>query len=255
MKKSIIHFMAGVLAGSILLSATVAYAAGGTLIEVFYNINDIVINNTSKMPTDNKPFIYNGTTYVPLRFVSENLGYGVDWDGSTGTVYIGNNATSPNAEEVGTYLGEGIKYLTAQGDLYAYSAYDGSSDVRKGNNINGINNYKINDNMGNEYKRFLCLVSLYSAGYSGYVEYALNAQYSRFKADVTLANEYKNTGGTARLNIYGDDRLLYTQDVSAGFLLGKIDVSVTGVVKLKIEIESVDQAYVGVILGNPRLTR
>jgi len=75
--------MAGVLAGSILLSAIVAYAAGRTLIEAFCNINDIVINSTSKRSTDNKSFIYNGTTYAPLRFDCENLEYGVDWDGST----------------------------------------------------------------------------------------------------------------------------------------------------------------------------
>ena len=36
-----------------------------------------------------EPFIYNGTTYLPVRAVGEALGKQVGWDGKTKTVYIG----------------------------------------------------------------------------------------------------------------------------------------------------------------------
>lgn len=34
------------------------------------------------------PRIVNGRTYIPLRFVSEHMGYKVSWDGETSTVTI-----------------------------------------------------------------------------------------------------------------------------------------------------------------------
>ena len=37
-----------------------------------------------------EPFIYEGTTYLPVRAVGEALGKAVTWDGATKTVYIGN---------------------------------------------------------------------------------------------------------------------------------------------------------------------
>jgi len=36
-----------------------------------------------------EPFIYNGTTYIPIRAVGEAFGKSVSWDGSTSSVYIG----------------------------------------------------------------------------------------------------------------------------------------------------------------------
>lgn len=36
-----------------------------------------------------EPFIYNGTTYIPVRAVGEAFGKSVSWDGSTNSVYIG----------------------------------------------------------------------------------------------------------------------------------------------------------------------
>ncbi len=49
---------------------------------------------------DAAPVIVNSRTLVPLRFISENLGYKVDWDADTRTVYVsggvsgGDNSTS-----------------------------------------------------------------------------------------------------------------------------------------------------------------
>lgn len=77
--------------------------AGGTLafaepvkqnIEAVYNDIKIVIHGEQITPKDGdgnivNPFIYDGTTYLPIRAVSEALGETVAWDGSTNTVYIG----------------------------------------------------------------------------------------------------------------------------------------------------------------------
>ena len=64
----------------------------------------IMVDGTMITPKDSKgnavePFISNGTTYVPLRAVSEALGKQVTWDGDANMIYIGEK---PAAD--GTYL-------------------------------------------------------------------------------------------------------------------------------------------------------
>ncbi|MDR0294671.1 MAG: copper amine oxidase N-terminal domain-containing protein, partial [Prevotellaceae bacterium] len=59
-------------------------------IEVSYNNIQLIIDGTKITPKDVngnivEPFIYNGTTYLPVRAVGEALGKTVDWDGATQT--------------------------------------------------------------------------------------------------------------------------------------------------------------------------
>ena len=42
------------------------------------------------------PISYNGTTYLPVRAVSNMLGIGVDWDGATQTVLLGKTGETVN---------------------------------------------------------------------------------------------------------------------------------------------------------------
>lgn len=44
--------------------------------------------NRKRVVMDGAPFIEDGRTFIPLRFISENLGYKVDWDGDTQTITI-----------------------------------------------------------------------------------------------------------------------------------------------------------------------
>lgn len=94
MKSKVKPFIAGLVIGAISFGTIGAYgASNGMLIEIFHGVNNIVINGVSNMPS-NKPFIYNGSTYVPLRYISENLGETVSWDRATRTVYIGEGKES-----------------------------------------------------------------------------------------------------------------------------------------------------------------
>lgn len=49
--------------------------------------------NGNYIQTDVEPFVENGRTLVPVRVISENLGYKVDWDNDTQTVSILSPAT------------------------------------------------------------------------------------------------------------------------------------------------------------------
>ncbi|MHB0865237.1 stalk domain-containing protein [Paenibacillus sp. SEL3] len=106
MKDKLKGLVLGLVAGSLMTGVT-AFAASGSMIEVFYNVKDIKINNVSKMKTDDsRPFVYNGTTYVPLGFISNALGQSAKWDGISKTIYIGGET----GESKTLYLDKDIKY-------------------------------------------------------------------------------------------------------------------------------------------------
>lgn len=88
----------------VMLTGSVAYASG-TQIEVYFQNIKYMFDGIVKTPTEEQGqgFIYNGTTYVPLRFVSEALGKEVQWDGDTQTIWVGKKIDM--ASIVATYDG------------------------------------------------------------------------------------------------------------------------------------------------------
>lgn len=100
----------------LLLTAVSTFAAGPITksISVLYNNIKISVDgkqaSLGKDSTDKaiEPFIYNGTTYLPVRAVGEALGERVQWDGKTQTVYVGERP------------GE-VKYLTEVLGAYDYN--------------------------------------------------------------------------------------------------------------------------------------
>jgi len=102
MKQRFQGFFIGVLLMVFLfgISAT-AFAMSETINITFRGIR-IVVNNELITPMDGggnvvEPFIWNGTTYLPVRAVADALGQEVRWDDSTSTVYLwsGQPQTAP----------------------------------------------------------------------------------------------------------------------------------------------------------------
>ncbi|WP_159883133.1 peptidylprolyl isomerase [Paenibacillus puerhi] len=89
MKEKIKGLVLGLSIGA-MLTGTVAYASG-TQIEVYFRELKYMFDGIEKKPTEEQGagFIHNGTTYVPLRFVSEALGKEVGFDNDTGTIWVG----------------------------------------------------------------------------------------------------------------------------------------------------------------------
>lgn len=86
MNKKLRIFISGVVFGA-LFFGTATYAAG---INVdILPIKFVFDGVEKKLPADQTGFIYQGRTYVPLRFVSESLGKEVSWEGASQTAYIG----------------------------------------------------------------------------------------------------------------------------------------------------------------------
>lgn len=90
----------GILIGMVLVlvfSFTINTSLAETLqknIRVVYSDIKLFVDGVKITPKDSKgevvePFMYNGTTYLPVRAISEALGKQVNWDQDTKSVYIG----------------------------------------------------------------------------------------------------------------------------------------------------------------------
>ncbi|MCI2106822.1 MAG: copper amine oxidase N-terminal domain-containing protein [Intestinimonas sp.] len=109
--------IAGALTGTLLLAAAVP--AGAALVKKTIEVNSgisVYVDEKKLQPTDANGkamdvFASDGTTYLPLRALSEALGKNVSWDGSTNTVNV-----SGFAEE-----DKGAEYLETYFDIAPFS--------------------------------------------------------------------------------------------------------------------------------------
>ena len=89
--KQIGIYMAGfITAAVIFLGSGTTWA--DTVLQAIYVDNSpikIFLDGQEKEPSsDMQPFIYNGRTYVALRYIGEAFGKQVDWNGDTRTITI-----------------------------------------------------------------------------------------------------------------------------------------------------------------------
>lgn len=93
-------FIMGAAVASLVLSATtVAFAkVAGVNIPVQYN-NIKVLVDGKELQTEKEPFIYDGTTYLPLRAVAEAVGKEVSWDSATKTAILTGGAAELPQED------------------------------------------------------------------------------------------------------------------------------------------------------------
>lgn len=136
MKKFISGFVVGALLCS---SATLALASTGsqTIKATYKNIkvavDGVIVSLTDANGKTVEPFVYNGTTYLPVRGVATALNQQVSWDGSTNTVYIGKQpeANSTTATPTNTVILDknGIKitylgYKRHSSSIISYDEYE-----------------------------------------------------------------------------------------------------------------------------------
>ena len=90
MRQRVKDVAAGALVASLVVGSVPAAFAAVKQVNIPVNYNNIkVVVDGQNLATSNEPFIYNGTTYLPVRAVSEAVGKKVTWDGNTNTVYLG----------------------------------------------------------------------------------------------------------------------------------------------------------------------
>lgn len=208
MKFNFKSLVLGCVLGSVLTSAMPAMGFDGvkTIQAVYKNIR-ICVDGVEMTPRDSagkecEPFIYNGTTYLPVRAVGEAVGKEVTYDGSTNTVYLGKSG-------VKQYLGQQVKAYQYDG------AYEGSYSMGGKTYVNSLQMYYSNSNS------FYNLNGLYQS---------ISGMYGM---EDGTSEDYESI-----ISFYGDGKLLQTLTVKGGELPKNFAVNVSGVAQLKIERNS-----------------
>lgn len=184
-------------------------------IDVYTGVN-IYIDDVKLDPKDAngnpvEVFVYNGTTYVPLRAVSEAFGKPAQWDAQTRTGYIGKHSSDTPA----AYLSQ-LDYFSTAG---TGSWYFG--EITK-------------DNLGNEHSYSMRNSNAHTGSS---VTYKLNGQYTRLTALYYQQYAYRSADidRPHTLVISGDGRELWHGSVGGGLDPVSVDIDITGVLELKIE--------------------
>lgn len=242
-KGFILGFVTAIFSVFILTFSTSAFAASvKQSIQVLYNNIQLVVNGEKvQLGKDSKgkriePFIYNGTTYLPIRAVGEALGERVYWDGKTKTVYIGkrNDFEADKLLSDLDYFSSGQQYIWGSGDWENYSRNqitkwpDGKKDNEGNVYNNGLHFKLLGAGTGATY------------GLSAYQEYILDGKYRKFQGRFVLDyNSRSNNWANATLYVYGDDRLIYqSKPMQKGVRPIDFTIDVSGVNKLKIEVRN-----------------
>lgn len=176
----------------------------GKTIEVFTGIT-IYVNGAEMKPTDanGNPvdvFVYEGTTYVPLRAVSQSLGENVQYDGPTQSVYIGDDPRMTN-------------YL-----LTVCPPYESSGYRAKAFSMDGIS-YPANG-------------FYLDSSPKDYALFNLNGQYSSLT--VTMGHLNGHSQYESGICIYLDGQLSQTITLEKECLAKQITIPLNGALQLKI---------------------
>ncbi|MCD8017268.1 MAG: NPCBM/NEW2 domain-containing protein [Oscillospiraceae bacterium] len=205
--------LSGALIASLMFSlASPAIAAlAGKTIEVYSGVN-IYIDDVKLTPTDANGdpvdvFIYNGTTYLPVRAVSEALNQNVEWDGDTQSVFVGKH----EADATPTMSLDNLDYFYL--------------------NDCTLSSKTVTDNVGNTHET---MEISHHVSKQGSIVYQLNGQYSKLTGVYFLSYSSRSYTWSDTLTIYGDGAELWSGTVTAGVEPLDIDIDLTGILEMKI---------------------
>lgn len=245
MKNKFLGLFAGMLAGFMLFCGIGVLAAqGGKSIEAFYRDIRVFVDGGEIVPKDAngkvvEPFIYNGTTYLPIRAVAEALGKDVAWDGENAIAYLGKKEQN----EPDAYLSE-LQY----------------NNYREGDSVNSLDiiNGSVTDYNGKVYKSGLLVYMHYnyagrfSADIDGNavdvnssVSYPLNGQYKTLTGKIVLPKSYNiSTGKKDNCRVeqttvifVGDGEELYRATGVTASMPFSFDISVRGINQLDCYVQ------------------
>ena len=238
MKEKFKGMVAGLLIGATLTSGVVFAKQISETAELFYNNIKIYIDGAEIVPKDPngnvvEPFTMNGTTYLPVRAVSNALGKDVEWDGATQSVYIGKkDQTKPD-----NYL-DRIQYNDYREGYGASDIAIINGTVTDFNNTiytNGVLFFAYGNSIEDDSDESQIMMA-----------YPLNSQYKKFNGKIVIPKSYDIStwgkedgyGKEADVYFYGDNKLLYKATNVTSSMPFLFDIDTAGVNQLSIKIKT-----------------
>ena len=207
-----------------LMLTGVAFAKTGTeAIQALYNnikiyVDGVKIETKDVNGNNVEPFIYNGTTYLPVRAVGEAIGKTVTWDGATQSVYLGEKPGDKIylTDVCSPYGGENYTvYSSAKGEFLSMGG------------INYTNGIKLKHS-------------------NGFALTRLNGQYKSMSFILGRPDEDNIIDTT--VNIFVDDVLIKTIKVNGEALPQKYDVHLNYGLHLKVATDNDDVGMMDIVL-------
>ena len=257
MKQRMQGMVIGFLVSVLFLSGITVWAATGTQnITVTYRDIKLFIDGTQITPRDAngnvvEPFIYNGTTYLPVRAVGEAFGKEVEWDGENATVYVGQRGQSGQSAPQNQPAQNQVTYLS---DLQY-------TDFLKGNRNNQVHkiNGSVTDFDGQQYSSGMVFYLENAYGFTvieydkdgahASIDYPVNSAYRQLTGKIVLPQKintttmnYNSVNSSSGINVdilfYGDDKLIQRVNNVTTSMPFDFDINLAGVNKLTIKIVS-----------------
>ncbi|MBQ0139853.1 MAG: hypothetical protein KBT36_11180 [Kurthia sp.] len=223
-KQTVKGFFTGIAFTLCLVAGVGTVGAASKLVDIKVSKGGISIYVDEKLvkPTDAKgnvvePMIYQGTTYLPVRAISNALGKDITWDGKSQSVYVGK---APGTAQ------------TDISELEPYHQYDTGNKITTKEEAA----FEILD------KRIQPFNRLDAGSRYGFVTYILDSKYSALKADLVVAykdfEDYRGVVQFYNVDPKGTETLIDEYKVGLGDSAIPVNVNLAGVDMLKIVVES-----------------
>lgn len=106
-------FLAGMVTMLLIVALAVPAMASSGFVSKNLYYNNITVTLDGKplvLQGDREPFVINGTTFLPVRAISETLGLDVDWDGASSTVIL-----KSGTSQTSTAFSRLVSWITTNG--------------------------------------------------------------------------------------------------------------------------------------------
>lgn len=188
-------------------------------------------HNQEEKEMDVKPFVDSNKTYVPIRFVGEALGLGVQWDESQRLVILGDYQEPRDFDEETATTIAGLNLSFVLPEKYKkdivyeekdglYSFYDRSNKEAQGDDYNGwIGTFRLEERVWENPVPHILLLR----NDLGYIDFSFASDVNYNIEDKTLTDSYHASvekvkdilKTVASEDIYLDDRVLADQEEDA----------------------------------------
>lgn len=238
MKDKLKGLFIGILIGVFAMGGTV-YAGTNAKLSVVLEKVKFMFNGVEKQTSES--IIYKGELYAPVKLISQGFGELYQYDGKSKTAWIG--------KKDGAY-----KYL----DEMNYARIDGynKENIRfKDWKYPAGLKFKIADTQYLHGVGAVLNDSWSSEDHILSVDYNLNGKFKKFTGYIGVDDYTKNSDSNGTIVVKGDGQEIYRKDaLRGGDVAAKIDIDVTGILKLQIVFETeADGGHIDLVIAEPKL--